>query len=119
MRLLLNGSSSVFRCRSHTDPACQTTAGSRCRWQWDRNTLGAGQSPRATPLARYCVGDVARKRGGGPRHARSIQSKGPDLEHAYGYPMAPILDGWIGCIMIQPDGSRYVGRAVPNPLSQR
>jgi hypothetical protein len=37
--------------------------------------------------------------------------------HAVGS-LAPIRDGWIGCIVIAPDGSRYVGRAVPDPLAQ-
>lgn len=32
--------------------------------------------------------------------------------------LAPIVDGYIGCIVIQPDGSRYVARAVPDPLAQ-
>lgn len=37
--------------------------------------------------------------------------------HAVGS-MAPIIDGAIGCIVIRPDGSRYVARAVPDPLAQ-
>ena len=41
---------------------------------------------------------------------------GEDL-HAYGS-LAPIVDGFIGWIVIQPDGSRYVARAVPDPLAQ-
>ena len=42
---------------------------------------------------------------------------GEDL-HAVGS-LAPIVDGYIGCIVIRPDGSRYVARAVPDPLAQR
>ena len=41
---------------------------------------------------------------------------GDDL-HAIGS-LAPILDGYIGCIVIKPDGSRYVARAVPDPLAK-
>jgi hypothetical protein len=37
--------------------------------------------------------------------------------HAVGS-LAPIVDGYIGCIVIKPDGSRYVARAVPDPLAQ-
>jgi hypothetical protein len=37
--------------------------------------------------------------------------------HAVGS-LAPIIDGAIGCIVIRPDGSRYVARAVPDPLAQ-
>jgi hypothetical protein len=41
---------------------------------------------------------------------------GEDL-HAVGS-LAPIIDGYIGCIVIKPDGSRYVARAVPDPLAE-
>jgi hypothetical protein len=40
-----------------------------------------------------------------------------DDVHAVGS-LAPIVDGYIGCIVIKPDGSRYVARAVPDPLAQ-
>ena len=36
---------------------------------------------------------------------------GDDL-HAVGS-LAPILDGWIGCIVIAPDGSRRLAHAEP------
>ena len=36
--------------------------------------------------------------------------------HAVGS-LAPIMDGYIGCIVIKPDGNRYVARAVPDPLA--
>jgi hypothetical protein len=42
-------------------------------------------------------------------------NSGDDV-HAVGS-LAPIADGYIGCIVIQPDGSRYVARAVPDPLA--
>jgi hypothetical protein len=42
---------------------------------------------------------------------------GNDL-HAVGS-LAPIVPGHIGCIVIKPDGSRYVARAVPDPLGQQ
>jgi hypothetical protein len=29
-----------------------------------------------------------------------------------------LIDGYIGCIVIKPDGGRYVARAVPDPLAQ-
>ena len=41
---------------------------------------------------------------------------GDDL-HAVGS-LAPIIDGYVGCIVIRPDGSRYVARAVPDPLAE-
>jgi hypothetical protein len=34
--------------------------------------------------------------------------------HAVGS-LAPIIDGCIGCIVIKPDGSRYVAQAMPDP----
>jgi hypothetical protein len=37
--------------------------------------------------------------------------------HAIGS-LAPIIDGYIGCIVIKPDGSRYVAQAVPDPLAE-
>jgi hypothetical protein len=40
---------------------------------------------------------------------------GEDL-HAYGS-LDPIVPGWIGCIVIKPDGSRYVAQAMPDPLA--
>ena len=42
---------------------------------------------------------------------------GEDL-HAVGS-LAPIIDGHIGCIVIKPDGSRCVARAVPDPLASQ
>jgi hypothetical protein len=38
--------------------------------------------------------------------------------HAVGSP-APILDGYLGVIVIKPDGGRYVAQAVPDPLAQQ
>jgi hypothetical protein len=29
----------------------------------------------------------------------------------------PLVPGHIGCIVIRPDGSRYLARAVPDPLA--
>jgi hypothetical protein len=40
-----------------------------------------------------------------------------DDVHAIGM-LAPIVEGYIGCIVIRPDGSRYVARAVPDPLAE-
>jgi hypothetical protein len=40
-----------------------------------------------------------------------------DDVHAIGM-LAPIAEGYIGCIVIRPDGSRYVARAVPDPLAE-
>jgi hypothetical protein len=42
---------------------------------------------------------------------------GEDL-HAVGS-LAPIIDACIGCIVIRPDGSRYVAQAVPDPLAEQ
>jgi hypothetical protein len=38
--------------------------------------------------------------------------------HAVGS-LAPIIDGYIGCIVIKPDGSRFVARAVPDPMAEQ
>ena len=40
-----------------------------------------------------------------------------DDVHAVGS-LAPITDGYVGLIVIKPDGSRYVARAVPDPLAE-
>jgi hypothetical protein len=45
---------------------------------------------------RYCVGDFAGERGD----------------------RAPIVEGHVGCIVIRPDGSRVLARAVPDPLAE-
>jgi len=37
--------------------------------------------------------------------------------HAVGT-LAPLIPGHVGCIVIQPDGSRRLARAVPDPLAQ-
>ena len=36
--------------------------------------------------------------------------------HAVGT-LAPLVEGYVGCIVIRPDGSRVLARAVPNPLA--
>lgn len=46
----------------------------------------------------------------------TIASHGDDL-HVIG-PTAPLIDGYIGCVVIRPDRSRYLGRVVPGPLAQ-
>jgi hypothetical protein len=33
--------------------------------------------------------------------------------------LAPLIPGAIGCIVIKPDGSRSLARAVPDPLAQQ
>jgi hypothetical protein len=38
--------------------------------------------------------------------------------HAVGS-LAPIVDGHIGCFVIQPDGSRYLAHVEPDPLADR
>ena len=40
-----------------------------------------------------------------------------DDVHAVGM-LAPLIPGAVGCIVIKPDGSRYLARAVPDPLAQ-
>jgi hypothetical protein len=41
---------------------------------------------------------------------------GDDL-HAVGS-VAPLIPGHVGCIVIRPDGSRYLARVVPDPLAE-
>jgi hypothetical protein len=36
--------------------------------------------------------------------------------HAVGK-LDPLVPGHVGCIVIRPDGSRYLARAVPDPLA--
>jgi hypothetical protein len=31
--------------------------------------------------------------------------------------LTPIVEGYVGCIVIRPDGSRYLARVVPDPLA--
>ena len=31
--------------------------------------------------------------------------------------LAPLIEGHIGCVVIKPDGSRYLARAMPDPLA--
>jgi hypothetical protein len=45
-----------------------------------------------------------------------IANCGDDV-HAVGS-QAPLVDGAIGCIVIRPDASRVLARAVPDPLAQ-
>jgi hypothetical protein len=49
---------------------------------------------------------------GGP--GAYFANAGEDL-HAVGS-LDPMIPGTIGCIVIRPDGSRYLARAVPDPL---
>jgi hypothetical protein len=41
---------------------------------------------------------------------------GDDL-HAYGS-LDPIVPGHVGCVVIEPDGTRRLARAVPDPLAE-
>jgi hypothetical protein len=44
-------------------------------------------------------------------------NSGDDL-HGVGS-MAPLVPGHVGCIVIRPDGSRFLARAVPDPLAEQ
>jgi hypothetical protein len=33
--------------------------------------------------------------------------------------LAPLIEGHIGCVVIRPDGSRYLARVMPDPLADR
>ena len=46
----------------------------------------------------------------------TFANAGADV-HAIGT-LAPIVNGYIGCIVIRPDGSRELARTVPDPLAQ-
>ncbi len=52
------------------------------------------------------------------RRRRRLQyaNSGENL-HAVGS-MAPLIAGHVGCIVIKPDGSRVLARAVPDPLAE-
>jgi hypothetical protein len=41
---------------------------------------------------------------------------GDDL-HVVG-PMAPLIPGYLGCVVIAPGGSRRLARAMPDPLAE-
>jgi hypothetical protein len=45
----------------------------------------------------------------------TFANHGEDV-HAVG-PTSPIIPGCVGCVVIRPDGSRYLARAVPDPLA--
>lgn len=46
----------------------------------------------------------------------TIASHGDDL-HVVG-PTAPIIPGYVACVVIRPDGSRQLARVMPDPLAQ-
>jgi hypothetical protein len=33
--------------------------------------------------------------------------------------VAPLFEGYLGCIVIRPEGSCHLARAVPDPLAQQ
>ena len=76
-------------------------------------TRSRSSGPRWTTGTRRCVNGGGIDGGAGAYFANA----GEDL-HAVGS-LAPIIDGYIGCIVIKPDGRRYVARAVPDPLAQQ
>ena len=41
-----------------------------------------------------------------------------DDVHAYGS-VDPLVPGHVGCVVIRPDGSRYLARVVPDPLAHQ
>jgi hypothetical protein len=47
----------------------------------------------------------------------TIARHGDDL-HVVG-PTAPLVPGFVGCVVVRPDGSRYLARAVPDPAAQQ
>ena len=51
------------------------------------------------------------------RSGTFFANAGEDL-HAVGK-LAPIVEGYVGCIVIRLDGGRYVAQAVPDPLARQ
>ena len=49
------------------------------------------------------------------RNPAFFANSGDDV-HAVGS-LAPLIEGAIGCVVIRPDGSRYLARPVPDPLA--
>jgi hypothetical protein len=50
-----------------------------------------------------------------PEPSPFFANHGDDV-HAVGL-LDPVVPGHVGCIVIRPDGSRYLARAVPDPLA--
>ena len=46
-----------------------------------------------------------------------LANYGEDV-HAVGL-LAPLIEGHIGCVVIRPDGSRYLARVMADPLAQQ
>ncbi len=46
----------------------------------------------------------------------TVAGRGDDL-HLVG-PAAPLIPGYIGCVVVPPDGSRHLARAMPDPLAE-
>ena len=46
-------------------------------------------------------------------HGTFLVNAGDDV-HAVGL-LAPLIEGHIGCVVIRPDGSRYLARVMPRP----
>ncbi len=47
----------------------------------------------------------------------TVATRGNDL-HLVG-PTAPLIPGYIGCVVVPPDGSCHRARAMPDPLAQQ
>ena len=47
----------------------------------------------------------------------TIASHDADL-HVVG-PTSPLIPGYVGCVVIRPDRSRYLARVVPDPLAEK
>ena len=72
-----------------------------------------GTTPRTTPRR---AGVPAARGGFGGESGFTIASYGDDL-HVVG-PTAPVIDGFYGCVVVKPDGFRYLAHLVPDPLAE-
>src|SRR5215217_7207495 len=89
-------------------------------FQWLRGLSrdrAANATDSSTAAGEEAVHQALLVNGGGVDGGAGAYLANADDVHVVGS-LAPILDGWIACIVIARDGSRYVGRAVPDPLAQ-
>ena len=61
------------------------------------------------------VGTFGSLPGHEPGNGAYLANAGEDVQTVGS--VAPIIEGYVGCIVIRPDGSRYLARAVPDPLA--
>jgi hypothetical protein len=97
-----------------TPTASSSSTGSPIAFPSSTSSSTRSSGRRSRMATKLCSSMAA---GSTAARAAFLANAGEDV-HVVGS-VAPLIDGYVGCIEIKPDGSRVLARVMPDPLAQQ